>query len=100
MQLHGHQPARRRAQAGAVGVPRLARLRPPALILAGDDDPIIPLANARIMHRLIPNSDLHVYRGGHLELAAHPERIAPVVEAFLDAGRTTPQGRARKGSEQ
>jgi pimeloyl-ACP methyl ester carboxylesterase len=74
--------------AGWTSLPRLARLRPPAL------------ANARIMHRLIPNSDLHVYRGGHLELAAHPERIAPVVEAFLDAGRTTPQGRARKGSEQ
>ena len=39
------------------------------MILAGDDDPIIPLVNARIMHRLIPNSALDVYSGGHLELA-------------------------------
>jgi pimeloyl-ACP methyl ester carboxylesterase len=37
------------------------------LILAGDDDPIIPLVNARIMHRLIPRSRLHVYQGGHLD---------------------------------
>src|SRR6202034_375021 len=47
----------------------LPKLRPPTLILAGDDDPIIPLVNARIMHRLIHRSKLHVYRGGHLELA-------------------------------
>ena len=39
-------------------LPRLPRLRPPTLILAGDDDPIIPLINARIMHRLIPRSEL------------------------------------------
>ena len=67
--------------------PLLPWLRPPALILAGDDDPIIPLVNARIMHRLIPHSQLHIYHGGHLELAADAERIAPVVEAFLDADR-------------
>jgi pimeloyl-ACP methyl ester carboxylesterase len=68
---------------GWTSLPRLPKLRPPTLILAGDDDPIIPLVNARIMDRLIPRSQLHVYHGGHLELAAHPERIAPVVEAFL-----------------
>jgi pimeloyl-ACP methyl ester carboxylesterase len=81
------------AAAGWTSLPWLAALRPPTLILAGDDDPIVPLANARIMRRLIPHSDLHVYQGGHLELAAHPERIAPVVEEFLDAMRTTLQGR-------
>src|ERR1700735_729839 len=32
--------------AGWTSLPRLARLRPPALILAGDDDPIIPPAHA------------------------------------------------------
>jgi poly(3-hydroxyalkanoate) depolymerase len=76
------------ACAGWTSLPRLARLRPPALILAGDDDPIIPLVNARIMQRLIPRSELHVYAGGHLELAAHPERIVPVLEEFL-ADRAT-----------
>ena len=37
------------------------------------------------MYRLIPNSTLHVYSGGHLELAVDAERIAQVVGAFLTA---------------
>jgi poly(3-hydroxyalkanoate) depolymerase len=68
---------------GWTSLPLLPWLRPPALILAGDDDPIIPLVNARIMHWLIPHSQLHIYHGGHLELATDAERIAPVVETFL-----------------
>jgi poly(3-hydroxyalkanoate) depolymerase len=73
---------------GWTSLPRLPTLRPPTLILAGDDDPIIPLINARIMHRLIPRSQLHIYHGGHLELAADAERLASAVETFLDTGRT------------
>ena len=38
---------------------------PPAR-LAGDDDPIIPLANA-VLAALIPSARLHVYNSGHLE---------------------------------
>jgi poly(3-hydroxyalkanoate) depolymerase len=74
---------------GWTSLPFLPRLRPPTLILAGDDDPIIPLVNAKIMHRLIPRSDLHIYRGGHLELAADAERLGAIVEAFLDADTST-----------
>jgi len=74
---------------GWTSLPRLSKLRPPTLILAGDDDPIIPLVNARIMHRLIPRSQLHIYNGGHLELAADSERLASAVEAFLGADLTT-----------
>jgi hypothetical protein len=43
------------------------------------------VVNARIMHRLIPRSKLHIYHGGHLELAADAERMASIVEAFLTA---------------
>jgi hypothetical protein len=53
----------------------------------------IPLVNARIMHRLIPHSQLHVYHGGHLELGAGAKRLAPVVEAFLDADLTAERNR-------
>ena len=84
---------------GWTSLPRLPRLRPPTLILAGDDDPIIPLVNARIMNRLMPRSELHVYPGGHLELVADAEAIAPVVEAFLDADLATPESQATKGSQ-
>jgi poly(3-hydroxyalkanoate) depolymerase len=71
---------------GWTSLPLLPLLRRPTLILAGDDDPIIPVVNARIMHRLIPRSELHIYHGGHLELAVDAERLAPVVEAFLTEG--------------
>jgi poly(3-hydroxyalkanoate) depolymerase len=73
---------------GWTSLPWLPKLRPPTLILAGDDDPIIPVVNARIMRWLIPRSRLHIYHGGHLELAADPERLAAAVEAFLDADPT------------
>ncbi|HMG64822.1 MAG TPA: poly(3-hydroxyalkanoate) depolymerase [Streptosporangiaceae bacterium] len=73
---------------GWTSLPCLPKLRPPTLILAGDDDPIIPLVNARIMHQLIPGSQLHIYHGGHLELAADAGRLAATVQAFLDADPT------------
>ena len=79
---------------GWTSLPLLPTLRPPTLILAGDDDPIIPLANARIMHRLIPRSQLQVYHGGHLFLASDAKRIASAVEVFLNAVRTVPPGTA------
>jgi pimeloyl-ACP methyl ester carboxylesterase len=72
--------------AGWTSLPRLPRLGRPALILAGDDDPIIPLANARIMHQLMPRSNLHIYHGGHLDLVLEAEPMAAIVEAFLAAG--------------
>jgi pimeloyl-ACP methyl ester carboxylesterase len=53
--------------------------------MAGDDDPIIPLANARLMHRLIRDSRLHVYHGGHLALVTEAAELAPVVDGFLAA---------------
>ncbi len=73
------------AAAGWTSVPFLSRLRQPTLIMGGDDDPIIPLANARMLHRLIRNSRLHVYHGGHLALVTEAAELAPVVDSFLAA---------------
>jgi poly(3-hydroxyalkanoate) depolymerase len=73
------------ATAGWTSLPFLPVIRQPALILAGDDDPIIPLLNARLMNLLIPGSRLHVYHGGHLGLATDAAELAPVVDAFLAA---------------
>ena len=73
------------AGAGWTSLPLLPLLRRPTLLLAGDDDPLIPLINGRIMHRLIPGSELAVYPGGHLDLVAEPHRLAPVIERFLRA---------------
>jgi hypothetical protein len=36
------------------------------------------------MARLIPNAELHLYRGGHLAMITESPVLAPVVERFLD----------------
>ena len=71
------------AGAAWTSLPFLPLLRQPTLVVAGDDDPLIPLANARLMRLLIPNSQLHVYHGGHLGLLTEAAELAPVVDGFL-----------------
>lgn len=64
----------------------LPRLRQPALLLFGDDDPIIPLVNARMMARLLRRPTVHIVRGGgHLALLTHTEELLPVMHGFLTA---------------
>ena len=52
-------------------------------MLAGEDDPIVPLVNARIMARLLPERAAHTYPDGHLGLLTRAEELAPVVADFL-----------------
>jgi poly(3-hydroxyoctanoate) depolymerase len=69
---------------GWTSVPWLKSVRQPTLILAGDDDPIIPLANARIMARLMPDAQLRIVAGGgHLFLLDQPETVIEDVHRFL-----------------
>lgn len=64
-------------------LPALPMIRQPVLLLAGTDDPIIPLANARMMARLLPDARLHVFDDGHLGLVTAAETLAPIVSSFL-----------------
>ncbi|GAA4710889.1 alpha/beta fold hydrolase [Phytohabitans rumicis] len=69
---------------GWTSLPWLHRLPQPTLVIAGDDDPIVPLTNGRLLRRLIPDARLHVVPGGgHLFLLEHPAEIAAVVQEFL-----------------
>jgi len=72
------------ATTGWSSLPFLRLIRQPTLIVAGDDDPIVPVVNARIMARLIPEAQLHVYGGGHIALITEAAELAPVIEGFLD----------------
>jgi poly(3-hydroxyalkanoate) depolymerase len=72
------------AIAGWTSLPWLHRLRQPTLVLAGDDDPIVPLLNGRILVRRIPDARLHVVDGGgHLFLLERPAEMAALVTGFL-----------------
>src|ERR1700730_7123752 len=61
----------------------LPAVRQETLIVAGTDDPIIPLVNARIMNALLPHSRLHQHDGGHIDLVHNAVELAPVIETFL-----------------
>ncbi len=71
--------------AGWTSVPWLHKLQQPTLILHGDDDPLVPLVNAKIMHRRIPYAQLYIFHDGHLGLATSAQELAQVVEQFLIA---------------
>jgi poly(3-hydroxyalkanoate) depolymerase len=72
------------AIAGWTSLPWLHRLRQPTLVMAGDDDPIVPLLNGRILARRIPDARLQVVDGGgHLFLLERPAEMAALVTGFL-----------------
>lgn len=65
-------------------LPWLRNLTHPTLVLAGDDDPIIPIANARLMAHQLPSGRLHTVKGGgHLFLFTRAEELAEVVRNHL-----------------
>jgi len=61
----------------------LPAVRQQTLIVAGTDDPIIPVVNARIMHALLPHSRLYLHSGGHIDLVHNAEELAPAIDQFL-----------------
>jgi pimeloyl-ACP methyl ester carboxylesterase len=63
-------------------------IRRPTLVLTGDDDPIVPAGNSRILAACLPDARLHVIRGGgHLLLFDSPAEVAPVITGFLNENR-------------
>jgi pimeloyl-ACP methyl ester carboxylesterase len=71
---------------GWSSVPLLPWLDVPALILAGEDDQVVPPVNSRFLHALIPGSRLKLFRdGGHLFMLSQLDSFAREVRGFLDA---------------
>jgi pimeloyl-ACP methyl ester carboxylesterase len=51
--------------------------------MAGTDDPIVPLANGRILAKLIPNARMVTIDDGHLFLITNAHQSANLVSEFL-----------------
>ncbi|MGH2505733.1 MAG: poly(3-hydroxyalkanoate) depolymerase [Ktedonobacterales bacterium] len=73
--------------AGWTSVPWLHCVRQRTLIVAGDDDRLIPAINAKMMHRLIPRSKLHIFHGGHLGLVLQAQELGPIIGSFLASAK-------------
>jgi len=73
-------------------LPWLPFLSQPTLVMAGTDDPIVPLANGRILASLIPDAHLVTIDGGHLFLVTNAGESAEIIADFLGYERLRPSG--------
>jgi poly(3-hydroxyoctanoate) depolymerase len=71
------------AMMGWSSLPWLWRIHHPTLIMAGSDDPLVPLVNARFQGWLMRDARLHVIDDGHLFLLTRVRDVAPVILEFL-----------------
>jgi pimeloyl-ACP methyl ester carboxylesterase len=68
------------------GLPLLSRITHPVLVVAGDDDPLTPVANGMLLAHMLPEARLLVCPGeGHLMLMDPESRSQSAIHAFLTA---------------
>ena len=63
----------------------LRRVKQPTLIIQGEDDPMVPVANARLMACLIPDSQLEFVDCGHMLILTRVPRLSRLVTDFMVA---------------
>lgn len=61
----------------------LSQIKIPALILMGNDDPLVPPVNGRILASRLPNSTLEYVDCGHMFMLTQAEQVADRIETFL-----------------
>jgi poly(3-hydroxyalkanoate) depolymerase len=65
----------------------LPKIRHETLVICGDDDPLVPVTNGKMLAERIPRARLDVVeRGGHLLLWDDAERVAPRIGRFVALG--------------
>jgi poly(3-hydroxyoctanoate) depolymerase len=62
----------------------LDRIPHESLVISGDDDPLIPVSNARMLAERIPRAQLEIVeRAGHLFLLDDPQNVGARISRFL-----------------
>ncbi|WP_375210300.1 alpha/beta fold hydrolase [Hyphomonas jannaschiana] len=70
---------------GWSSLPFIRFLKMPSLVIMGDEDTIVPVANGHILRMALPNSRLHIVEGGgHLFLVTRAEETAEIIREFLN----------------
>lgn len=73
------------AFAGWSSLPFIRFLKMPALVIMGDADSIVPVANGHILNFGLPDSRLRIIEGGgHLFLVTRSEETAAIIQEFFD----------------
>ncbi len=63
---------------------RLGQIKAPTLVLAGEEDILIPVAMSRRVHEGIPGSEWQTTPGGHASIWEHPQPFNEAILAFLE----------------
>jgi len=63
----------------------LHKISAPTLVMAGDDDPIIPMANARLLANRLPDAQLEIFDCGHLFVLTRLDAVISRMHRFLNA---------------
>lgn len=72
------------AFAGWSSLPFIRFLKMPALVIMGDEDSIVPVANGHILNFALPDARLHIIEGGgHLFLVTRAEETATIIREFF-----------------
>ncbi|MEO0031808.1 MAG: hypothetical protein RIS94_1566 [Pseudomonadota bacterium] len=68
-------------------LPFLPLLDVPVMVMADDEDQLVPPANAQFLHNAIPHSRLEMFSGGgHLFMLSQPDGFVTRLRGFLDSG--------------
>ncbi len=63
---------------------KLGQIKPPTLIIHGDDDRLLPHANAEILQKKIAGSKVHILKGiGHMFFWEAPEESVNIPGDFV-----------------
>lgn len=65
---------------------RLASIEQPALVLAGEEDILVPPARSQALAEALPNGEYRELPGGHAGLVEHPQPYAAALRERLAAG--------------
>jgi len=68
---------------GWSSLPWLRLIAQPTLVMAGIDDPIVPVVNGRILAKLIPDARLVTLDDGHVFIITNADQSAGLVSEFL-----------------
>lgn len=63
----------------------LKEYRKPMLIQHGDDDGLVPLAAAKEHYRIVPQSEIRIYEGGHGLVISKAGQIAGDIHRFINS---------------
>ena len=83
---------------GWTSLPFLPFIKQPTLVLAGENDQIVPAINGKILAQFIPGARLEIVGGGHLFLVSRAKEVVPLIRDFLDGDAEEKGFRSRSRS--